>query len=231
MIRPFLLAACTLAFSAADADEPPEVTRSRETCPAGAFPTSIEEISVRPRLQLPSDAERRRDTGTRWAPEIHELKLGISHTLVGASINDGWSMWRAIDFDRRIAIDIESNSGRQLILNPELLTYDERPGTFRRVRHPSEPGPAVDVIRIVPMSGLELRDAACLANRIVVLHQVAKQLKLAAAPLGRRNPDIHESNMVLVVGPGQLIYDVVDANRVEHDQLRSLLDAKFAKPR
>lgn len=228
MIRPILLAACALAFSAAHADEPSDFTRLRDTCPAGAFPSTLKEIAALPRLPRPSDIERRHGTDDRWPPEIHDMKRGMSLSIVGASINDGWSMWRAIDFDRRIAIDIQSNSGRKLEVTPEMLTDEQRPGTIKRIRHRPDLGPEVDVIRIAPMSDTELLNAACIANRMVAIDEVAQRLQIFSIPR-RPNLDILESNIELVVAPGRVGYQLGDANDVEHGQLRALLAAKFAQ--
>jgi hypothetical protein len=139
-------------------------------------------------------------------------------------------MWRAIDFDRRIAIDIQSHAGRQLEMMPERLTDEDRRGTIKRIRRHPDLGPAVDVIRIASMSNAELLNAACIANRMVAIDEIAKRLQIVSFP-SRPNPDIHESAIDLVVATGRVSYALGDANQREHGELIRLLDATLKPPR
>lgn len=224
-IRLLVLAACAVALTNARAEEPPELKHLRETCPAGAFPSSLEAIAVRPLLPMPGEAERRRDVGGEPPAEIGALKFGLIHRVVGIFINDGWSMWSAIDFDRRVVINIQSKYGRQLEMDPDLLSDKAPAGTLKRVSNHGSLGPVVELVRVVPISNAELLNAACLANRIVALDQVAKRLRILSIP---RRPiaDIHGFNIELLVGQAVVGYELGDANRHEHEQLLTLMDTK-----
>lgn len=226
VLRSVLLGVCAVTVNVTQAEEPQTLSSVPANCPAGVFPTTLEDIASRPRLPLLGEAEQRRDTDGKGITEIRDLKVGLVRSVVGISVNDGLSTWRAIDFDRRIVVEIESISGPALKMSPNVLTASERAGTIKRVRQRGPLGPAVDTIRTAPMTDAELLDVACLANRMVVLSEAAQEMKELSVPR-ERIADIAASNVTVLGEHGLVDYALVKQNEQEHDQLLRLMAAKF----